>query len=110
MVNIDLAIRLYYIYSYFGILVNKKIVLFLLVPRDEEKHFPPLAWYTSIGTVNNDFPYTGLNTEKCVGTANAFINYGRCQLQKFVINEYNDIFGAFIITANVENLVYGFII
>lgn len=61
-------------------------------------------------TVNSDFPYTGLNTENHIGTENAFINYSRCQLQKFVVNKYNDIFGAFIITANVENLVYGFII
>lgn len=61
----------------FYILVNKKIVLFLLVSRGEGKASPLLAWCTSICSVNNDLPRTELNTENHTGTANPFINYGR---------------------------------
>lgn len=88
---------------------NEENVLFLLVPRHEEKISPPLAWCASIYTVSNVPVYTGLNTEKYTETANAFINRGRCQPQKFVTNARNDISGAFIIAANVEKQLYGFI-
>lgn len=91
------------------IAIDKRIVLFLLVQRDKGKKSPPFAWCTGVCTVNNDFAYTGLNIEKYIESANVFINYGRCQPQKFAINECTDIFETFIMTANIEKLVYGFV-